>query len=62
MTRFNIELPTWRRAVNCLCGLETQKANQVNENVAPKQSLKEEAIQAAEFVLEDSKWYWYVQL
>lgn len=54
------KLPTWRRAVNCLCGLETQKANQVNENVAPKQSPKEEAIQAAEFVLEDSKWYWFV--
>jgi len=53
-------LPAWRRAVNCLCGLETQKANQVNDNAPPKLSPKEEAIQAAEFVLEDSKWYWVV--
>ena len=50
-------LPAWRRAVNCLCGVETQKADQAPS--APKVVIdpQEEAILASEFIKEDPKWY-----
>ena len=49
-------LPGWRRAINCLCGLETQN---VNQQVAapPRKSPQEEATEAAEFIQEDPFWY-----
>lgn len=54
-----VNLPVWRRAVNCLCGVQTQKAEVQN---VPKAIIdpQEEAILASEFIKEDPKWYKYV--
>nr|CAH0112056.1 unnamed protein product [Daphnia galeata] len=54
-----VNLPVWRRAVNCLCGVQTQKAEVQN---VPKAIIdpQEEAILASEFIKEDPKWYKFV--
>lgn len=50
-----VDLPTWRRAVNCLCGVETQKASQAPA-VQPTVDPQLEAIIASDFIKEDPKW------
>jgi len=52
-----VELPAWRRAVNCLCGLQTQQAQESNvDSQIIKLTPQEEAIQAAESIIEDPFW------
>ncbi|XP_059351175.1 sodium/glucose cotransporter 4-like isoform X2 [Daphnia carinata] len=56
-----VELPVWRKAINCLCGVETQKVTQdttavVTAVIDPKQ----EALMASEFIKEDPKWFRFV--
>ena len=52
-----VDLPGWRKAVNCLCGLETQKATQ-NTDAASRPIIdpKIEALEASEFIKEDPVW------
>lgn len=50
-----VNLPPWRRAVNCLCGVETQKASQVPV-AKPLVDPQEEAIMASNFIKEDPTW------
>ncbi|XP_046654280.1 sodium/glucose cotransporter 4-like isoform X2 [Daphnia pulicaria] len=56
----NVPLPAWRRAVNCLCGVETQKADQMPSTPKAVIDPQEEAILASEFIKEDPKWYKFV--
>ena len=56
-TENEVELPAWRRAVNCLCGLQTQQAQESNvDSQIIKLTPQEEAIQAAESIIEDPFW------
>lgn len=48
-------LPGWRRLLNCVCGVQTQKANQ-QQVAAVQLSPEDEALEASEFVNEDSFW------
>ncbi len=57
---FQVNLPGWRRAVNCLCGVETQKANQNTNTSRPVIDPQQEAIKASEFIKEDPTWSKYV--
>ncbi|XP_045030643.1 sodium/glucose cotransporter 1 isoform X3 [Daphnia magna] len=57
----NSDLPVWRKAINCLCGVETQKASQDTVTVATAViDPKQEALMASEFIKEDPKWLRFV--
>ncbi|XP_045030640.1 sodium/glucose cotransporter 1 isoform X1 [Daphnia magna] len=57
----SVDLPVWRKAINCLCGVETQKASQDTVTVATAViDPKQEALMASEFIKEDPKWLRFV--
>ncbi|XP_065570557.1 sodium/glucose cotransporter 1-like isoform X2 [Artemia franciscana] len=56
------KLPTWRRALNFVCGVETQKVTTVIENDRVKLSPQEEAKEAADFLKEDHFWGRFVNI
>ncbi|XP_047494953.1 sodium/glucose cotransporter 5-like isoform X3 [Penaeus chinensis] len=51
------DLPLWRRALNCVCGVETQKVSQAQEE-DPEDHLtpEQKATRAAEFLQEKRPW------
>ncbi|XP_037779262.1 uncharacterized protein LOC119575708 [Penaeus monodon] len=51
------DLPLWRRALNCVCGVETQKVSQAQEE-DPEEHLtpEQKATRAAEFLEEKKPW------
>lgn len=52
-----VRLSVCRRAINCLCGLQTQQTHSSDvDNQTPKLTPQEEANQAAESIIEDPYW------
>ncbi|XP_042236442.1 sodium/glucose cotransporter 2-like [Homarus americanus] len=49
------EVPAWRRCINCVCGVDTQKVTAPQEDPATQETPEEKAKRAAEF-LEKKTW------